>query len=151
MPSVSVLFSEIWVDSSSMNTGRKICPVLTGSGIKRAFDPLGDGATSGGVRGRDCSEEFVDVSQQPEEHRDEISPSYALSREEDREDLPEEPPLDEPSREEPGPLTCPTGPLTLMRLILPRPTLAGLSREGDTPAVTPPLIRGEVRTEPSGC
>lgn len=134
-----------------MKAGGNISPVLIGSGIRRAFDPLGDGATSGGVRGRDCSDEFVDVSQQPEEHREEISPSYALSREEDLEDLPEEPPLEDPSREEPGPLTCPTGPLALMRFILPIPTLAGLVRDGDTPAVMPPLIRGEVRTEPSGC
>jgi len=46
-----------------------------GSGIKRPLEMHGDGAALGGVRGRDGSEEFVDVSQPPEEHREEMSPS----------------------------------------------------------------------------
>jgi len=71
-----------------------------GSGIRSPFDPDGEGAMSGGVQGRDISEEFVDVSQPPEEQREEMSPSLATaSREEDLEDFPEEPPLEVPSRE----------------------------------------------------
>mmetsp|Transcript_139598 Transcript_139598/g.434235 ORF Transcript_139598/g.434235 Transcript_139598/m.434235 type:complete len:98 (-) Transcript_139598:272-565(-) len=75
--------------------------VLMGSGISRSLVPEGDGATSGGVLGRESSEEFVDVSQPPEEHLEEMSPSLAsASLEDDREDLPEEPPLEVPSRED---------------------------------------------------
>lgn len=69
--------------------------------MSNALDPEGDGAMSGGVRGREGSDEFVEVSQPPEEQREEISPSLArASRDEDREDLPEEPPRDDPPLEE---------------------------------------------------
>lgn len=55
----------------------------------------------GGVGGLDCPEEFVELSQPPDEHRDDISPSLArASRDEDLDDLPEEPPLDEPPLDE---------------------------------------------------
>jgi len=74
-------------------------PVLMGSGIRRPFDSKGDGIASVGVRGRDGSEEFVDVSQQPEEHREEMSPSLAMSTEDDRDVFPEDPPREEPPRE----------------------------------------------------
>mmetsp|Transcript_7971 Transcript_7971/g.21970 ORF Transcript_7971/g.21970 Transcript_7971/m.21970 type:complete len:80 (+) Transcript_7971:1127-1366(+) len=60
-----------------------------GSGMSRAFD---EGATSGGVD----NSELVEVSQQPEEQRDDTSPSLATSREEDRDDFLEEPPLEDP-------------------------------------------------------
>lgn len=52
---------------------------------------------SGGLRGLEGSEEFVEVVSQkvPEEHLEEMSPSRAMSREEDLDDFPEEPPRDE--------------------------------------------------------
>mmetsp|Transcript_50644 Transcript_50644/g.144732 ORF Transcript_50644/g.144732 Transcript_50644/m.144732 type:complete len:90 (+) Transcript_50644:684-953(+) len=64
--------------------------------MSRPFVAKGDRWRSGGVRGREGSEELVEVSQPPEEQREETSPSRewpsrAGSREEEREDLPEEP------------------------------------------------------------
>lgn len=84
----------------------------------------------------------------PEEHRDEISPSRAIgSRDEEREDLPEEPPREEPPRDEDAGaarvalVNCPGSP---------RPKFLGLG--GDAAEAVPPLLKaGEVRTEPSGC
>jgi len=54
---------------------------------------------SGGVFDREGSEEFVDVSRR-EDDREEMSASRATSREEDRDDFPDEPPRDEPPRED---------------------------------------------------
>eukprot|EP00442_Polarella_glacialis_P039391 CAMPEP_0115144276 /NCGR_PEP_ID=MMETSP0227-20121206/61362_1 /TAXON_ID=89957 /ORGANISM="Polarella glacialis, Strain CCMP 1383" /LENGTH=177 /DNA_ID=CAMNT_0002553449 /DNA_START=391 /DNA_END=924 /DNA_ORIENTATION=- len=90
--------SLLWLCSSAKRAGGMISPVLIGSGIKRPFDSTSDGATSVGVLGLDGAEEFVDVSQHPEEHREEMSPSLAMSRDDDRDDLPEEPPLDDGCR-----------------------------------------------------
>lgn len=99
----------------------------------------------------------MQVSQQPDEHREEMSPSRALwlpSSEEDLDDFPEDPPFEEPPREEgalPEPVVGRLLPLELRRPGLPKPWLAGLGRGGDTVAPMPPLMRGEVLTEPSGC
>eukprot|EP00443_Scrippsiella_acuminata_P099565 CAMPEP_0115718480 /NCGR_PEP_ID=MMETSP0272-20121206/77448_1 /TAXON_ID=71861 /ORGANISM="Scrippsiella trochoidea, Strain CCMP3099" /LENGTH=114 /DNA_ID=CAMNT_0003161001 /DNA_START=429 /DNA_END=770 /DNA_ORIENTATION=+ len=77
--------------SSSLKTGGSIGIVRMGSGMSNPFDPEGEGAMSGGVRGREGSEEFVEVSQPPDEQRDDMSPSRpSASRDELREDLPEE-------------------------------------------------------------
>lgn len=64
---------------------------------------LGDGqgqVGSGGLRGLDVPEEFERLSQHPDEHRDEMSPSRAMSRDEDLEDLPDDPPREESPRED---------------------------------------------------
>lgn len=129
--------------------------VLMGSGISKPLVPdrVGHGHMgSGGLLGLEGSEEFVDVSQQPEEHREEISPSRAMSREEEREDFPEEPPLDDPPSEEPeapppAATTAPPGRRT--------PTLwegVSLGRGGETADVAPLCLKiAGVLTEPSGC
>lgn len=106
--------------------------------------------TSGGVRGLDATEEFVLVSQQPDEQRDEMSPSLAMSREDDLEDFPEEPPRDEPPPE--GAL----GPILLLgrRGAVTRPPVAGRlpGLGGDAFAKDPALLKGgDVLTDPSGC
>mmetsp|Transcript_47870 Transcript_47870/g.121449 ORF Transcript_47870/g.121449 Transcript_47870/m.121449 type:complete len:140 (-) Transcript_47870:41-460(-) len=88
--------------SSSRRAGGNTKRVLMGSGIIKRLEAHGDTAISGGVRRPDASEEFVEDSQQPEEHRDEdMSPSRAMSREEHREDFPEreEPDRSDPARE----------------------------------------------------
>lgn len=123
--------------------------VRMGSGISRAFDPEGEGATSGGVRGREGSEEFVEVSQPPEEGREEMSPSRATgSLEDDRDDFPEEPPREEPPLEEHAAVDR----VALLSCPVPKPRPAALGRGGDgADAVPPDLNGGEVRTEPSGC
>jgi len=117
-------------------------PVLMGSGIKRPFDSIGDGTMS--VTG---SEEFVDVSQHPDEHLEEISPSRAMSREDDREDFPEDPPREEPARE--GSFAV-MPPYRLVRPRLGRLQKPGPGRGGEVPAVAALLKGGEVLTEPSG-
>jgi hypothetical protein len=84
--------------------------VLMGSGISSPFEANGDWAASGGVRGREGSEEFVDVSQHPDEHLDEMSPSRAISLDDDRDDFPDDPPRDEPPREDAPPEKLPKPP-----------------------------------------
>lgn len=69
-----------------------------------------DAIKSVGVRGLEGSEELVEVSQQPDEQRSEMSPSRAPSFDEARDelpfevrdDLPEEPAREEPPREGPA-------------------------------------------------
>lgn len=144
--------SPVW---SSSSAGGSMTLVLIGSGISRPLVPDGEGhgpSGSCGLLGLGGSEEFVDVSQQPEEHRDEMSPSRAMSRDEDLDDLPEEPPLDDPPREDaeaPPPAATPT---PLGRLT---PTLCegvSLGRGGDTAAAAPLCLNtAGVLTEPSGC
>jgi len=131
-----------------------------GSGISNPFDANGDCAASGGVRGREGSEELVEVSQQPDEHLEEMSPSRAMSRDDDREDfredLPEDPPRDEPPRDEAPPPT-PRPPRLGRRGKRLCPPFAGRrGRGGEVAAeVVAPLNGGgkggEVLTEPSEC
>lgn len=96
------------------------------------------------------SEELVDVSQQPDERREEISPSRAMSREDDREDFPEDAPREEPARD--GSF----GGMPLHRLVRPRlgrrhQPVGCLSRGGDTPVDVAALLKGgDVLTDPSG-
>jgi len=96
------------------------------------------------------SEELVDVSQQPEEHREEISPSRAMSREDDREDFPEDAPREEPALE--GSFAG----MPLYRLVRPRlgrrhHPVGCRSRGGDAPAEVAALLKGgDVLTDPSG-
>jgi len=124
--------------------------------MSSSLQPEGDGATSGGVRGRESSEEFVEVSHPPEEQREEMSPSLAIaSLEEDREDLPEEPPLEVPSREDEAAAVLVALLEGSNRL---RPNgladvadVARLGLGGETAEPAPFLKGGEVRTEPSEC
>jgi hypothetical protein len=138
--------------SSLSKEEENIKPVLIGSGIKRELVPEGDGKTSG-VLGLEFPEEFV---QQPDEHLEDTSPSRALwlpSNEDDRDAVPEEPPLDEPLRVE--------GAFPTLGRLPPRPSfptlrLPGLGRGGDmvdgeTVDAMLLLIRGDVLTDPSGC
>mmetsp|Transcript_26087 Transcript_26087/g.77976 ORF Transcript_26087/g.77976 Transcript_26087/m.77976 type:complete len:142 (-) Transcript_26087:234-659(-) len=138
--------------------------VLMGFGISSPLEVHGDAvrigwSASGGDRAPDGSEELVDVSQQPDEQREEMSPSperpsrdwpsRVMSREEDLDDLPDEPPR-EPPREE-----ALRRPLRLgrRRPAGPEPTEAGRSkRGGDTAeAGPPPLSTAGVLTDPSRC
>lgn len=144
--SLGLMFSSLSKDEGNMK------PVLIGSGIRSEFPPEGDGATSG-VLGLECPEEFV---QQPDEHLEDTSPSRALwlpSREDDRDAVLEEPPLDEPVRDkDPLPTTGRLPP----RPSFPRPRLPDLGRggdmvDGDTVDAMLFLIRGDVLTDPSGC
>jgi len=129
--------------------------VLMGFGINSALSPIGDGARSGGVLGREASEELVDVShpEPPEDGLEEMSPSRARpSREEDLEDFPgsEEPPREEPPREDDKP-DEPNGKKPLLKLCR-----TGLANACPTALVcvggeTAAASRGEVLTDPLGC
>jgi len=127
-----------------------------GSGISNPFDANGDCAASGGVRGREGSEELVEVSQQPDEHLEEMSPSRAMSRDDDREDFPEDLPED-PARDEPPRDEAPPPALTPRAPRLGRRGKRACPRRGGEVAaeVVAPLNGGgkggEVLTEPSEC
>jgi hypothetical protein len=113
--------------------------VLTGSGMKRSFAAaVATSALAGGVLGLECSEEFVHVSQ-PEEPREDTSPSRAsASREEDREVADRDVPVEQP-REEPLPDFIPrslTSPWGLSRSPVKAPPL--LEERRPLRALAPP-------------
>mmetsp|Transcript_48550 Transcript_48550/g.150004 ORF Transcript_48550/g.150004 Transcript_48550/m.150004 type:complete len:193 (+) Transcript_48550:612-1190(+) len=144
--------------SASKSAGRSKL-VLMGFGISNPLEVLGDGAASFGERARGGSEELVEVSQHPEEQREEMSPSREYpsrdrpsrvkSQEDDLDDFPEEHPREPPPEEE-----APRTPLRLGRRRPARPpTEAGRKRRGgDTAEAGPPPFRiAGVLTDPSGC
>lgn len=135
--------------------------VRMGSGISKPLVPKGDGLGqigSCGLLGLEASEELVDVSQHPDEHLEEMSPSRAMSRDrdEDLDDLPEEPPREDPAREEAElPPPAPAPATTLTPPGRRTPTLwdgVSLGRGGENAEVAPPDLKGgDALTQPSGC
>jgi len=114
----------------------------------------GEGIASVGVRGLEGSEELVDVSQQPDEQRDETSPSRARSRDEDREDLPFEDREDLPEehpREEPEPPREGASKSIPVRPRLGRhPSTGCCGRGGEVAAEPAALLKGgEALMDPS--
>jgi len=124
--------------------------VLTGSGMSKSLEPIGD-TRSGGVHGREAPEELVlSHPAEPIDDGREMSPSRARpSRDEDLEDFPEDPPRDDPPREG-GTNECPKGKLPLLLL-----SRAGFANAWPTDVVccgdTAAASRGDVLTDPFGC